>query len=153
MTGPTPTPNLWHSQHFIVVACSLVLFFLRVSNLQTGQLSLRRTKEPELWLRASVLQLGNRTGASEGKRRYPGQVSLGTDNLTRVYPVSLLGRKGRVQSGIESVDDGEIWVTWKAGPALGLVVLVTHNSGWDSGHTGGSGHLGFLLQRSKVCVF
>lgn len=64
-------------------------------------------------------------------------MSLGTDSPTRVYPVSLLGRKGKVQSGVESVDDGEIWATWKAGPALGLVVPVTHISGWDSDHTGG----------------
>lgn len=114
---------------------------------------MRRTKESELWLRASVLQLGNGTGASEGKRRYPGQVSLGTDNLTRVYPVSLLGRKGKVQSGIESVDDGEIWVTWKAGPALGLVVPVTHNSDGTVAILVASGHLGFFLQGSKVCVY
>lgn len=99
---------------------------------------MRRNTESGLWLRTRDLQLGKRTGAFEGKRWYPGQVSLETDSLTRVYPVSLLGRKGKVQSGIESVDDGEIWATWKAGPALGLVVPVTHNiSGWDSDHIGG----------------
>ena len=114
---------------------------------------MRRNKESELWLRTRDLQLGKGTGASDGKRRYLGQVSLGTDNPTRVYPVSLLGRKGKVQSGIESVDDMEIRAIWKAGPARGLVVPVTHSiSGWDSDHTGGFWSPR-VLQGSKVCVY
>lgn len=43
-----------------------------------------------------------------------------------------------MQSGINSVEDGKTWVTWRAGPALELVVSWPHNtSGWDSDHTGG----------------
>ena len=49
-----------------------------------------------------------------------------------------------------SVDDGGIRAIWKAGPALGLVVPVTHSiSGWDSDHFWSPR----VLHGSKVCVY
>ena len=51
---------------------------------------------------------------------------------------------------VASVDDRGIRAIWKAGPALGLVVPVTHSiSGWDSDHFWSPR----VLHGSKVCVY